>query len=401
MMFRRLAVSGAALLVGAFTVGVASPAYAQEEADLAVTFVGSTIAANVDEKVGTTEIRNLGPGTATGVVVTYDISALDTSKVSFTIEECAPPDGGIIVCGIESDQLAQDDRFVFFDPITVLPGATGSAGSITVSITHAGEDPDPSNDSATADVVISDRVDTDLTVLAPDVSGELVIDEESQSIQTVGDLLPGSETLVLVFVENQGSDAAVGVEVSVTLPEDVSFTVPEPECSHAVGDSSTTCQYSTVQLVPRSGTEGGPFCDTPDSCAVFIFPVKVAEDAPSPATLTGASAEAWDMELPIVEEFGTFSAPAESPTASLPTVPEGMLPDVDPTDNVSNFSFRIDGLDDSGSGGGDVGDDDGPLPVTGSPVLLISGLGAVLLVVGGALFLVARRRRVVPEVSDS
>jgi hypothetical protein len=396
MMLRKLAVGAAALLVGSFTVSTASPAYAQEgEADLAVSFVGTTISQGVDGKFGSLRLTNNGPGAASDVVFTYDTSALDITKVEFDLgcEPGSAPDEQVCPA---IEMLLSGEILDLALPLTVVPGATsGSAGVITVTVSHAGTDSDTTNDVDDAEVVISDEGGVDLQVFAPNIGDEIILNEDTLEFEAIGDLLPGTETIAFVFVENQGSETASGIEISLTLPEHVTFTLPEPDCTHVIGDSTTTCQYEGAILTP---SDMSGWCDSGDSCAFFFFPVKVSDAAPSPATLPGGIAEAWDMGLMTI-----FTAPAEEPETDPGMLPDEMLPDVDPSDNVSNFAFFVDELDDNGGGGGDVGDgggDDEPLPVTGSPVVLISGFGAALLAVGAVLFLVARRRRLVPESSD-
>lgn len=395
MMLRKLAVGAAALVVGGFTVSAASPAYAEEGADLAIEFVGTTISSGVDGKFGSLRLTNNGPDDASDVFFTYDASALDPTKVEFDLG-CEPgsnPDEQVCPA---IEMLMSGEVLDLALPLSVVPGATsGSAGVITVTVSHAGTDSITANDVDDAEVIISDEGGVDLQVFAPNIGDEIILNEDTLEFETVGDLLPGSETFAFVFVENQGSEMASGIEISLTLPEHVTYTLPEPDCTHAIGDSTTTCQYEGAVLAP---SDMSGWCDSGDSCGFFFFPVKVSDDAPSPATLPGGIAEAWDMGLMTI-----FTAPAEEPETDPGLLPDEMLPDVDPSDNVSFFSFFVGGPDDdgdpgddgddSGQGGGD-GDDE-PLPVTGSPVVLISGFGAALLAVGAVLFLVARRRRVV------
>lgn len=394
MKLRMAAVGVAALVVGGVTAGIASPAYAEGgTADLAITVDGTTIAQGAGGKFGRIETTNKGPDRATGLVFTYDISDLDTTRVVFEIDECGPPLDGLIECIISPDGIDKDGRITFFDPFEVVEDTPGPAGKITVSISHDGTDPVSSNNSMTADVAINEQGGVDLTVFAPDIAEEIVL--ASDSFEVAGDLLPGSETFAFVFVDNQGTVPTSGVRISLTLPDHVTFTAPEPDCTHAAGDTTTVCEYELVVLQPNVDDA---FCYVANlgegeiddqSCFFAFFPVKVSDDAPESATLTGGVAEAWDMRLPILFSAST----ATDPEHDAGKAPEEMLPDVDPTDNVSFYSFFTSALDDSGTGGGD-GDDDGKLPVTGSPVMLITGLGAVLLAGGTVLFLVTRRRRV-------
>jgi LPXTG-motif cell wall-anchored protein len=62
--------------------------------------------------------------------------------------------------------------------------------------------------------------------------------------------------------------------------------------------------------------------------------------------------------------------------------------DIDASDNTDGYAVIV--AAEGGTGGGDGG-----LPVTGPQAGLIGGIGAAVLLAGGAMFLVARRRRVV------
>ncbi|MGW0432440.1 hypothetical protein ACWDV4_07820 [Micromonospora sp. NPDC003197] len=66
-------------------------------------------------------------------------------------------------------------------------------------------------------------------------------------------------------------------------------------------------------------------------------------------------------------------------------------PESKPADNTAAITITVSGSDD----GGDDGGSGGGLPVTGVQAGLIGGIGAVVVVAGVVLFLVARRRRVV------
>lgn len=388
MRLRVLAIGATTIVATGLVLSAAAPAYAQDaQADVQISLTGTTIADGVAGKFGKLTLSNNGPDAASGIEFTYDLTNLDTSKVDLVLEDCVP-DGGIAVCIIDPDGLANGEHVNFIDFLQVVPGATGDAGSITMSITHDGTDPDPANNTVTAPVTIG-GTGPDLLVIAPDVHNEADV-ENFEVLDTP--VVPGSDALVEIFVANQGAEDAVGIEISLSLPEHVTFTLPEPECTHAVGDSTTTCSYASVTLTAGYGPDTET-CNNNEPCAFFVFPVRVSEDAPSPASLTGGVAAAWAMEAML------FSAPA----AELPrNLTAGPAPDVDPSDNTSTFTVFVSEVDDEpGGGGGGLGDDDGPLPVTGAPALLIGGTGAAVLAAGAVLFLVARRRRVVLAAPDS
>lgn len=273
MNLRTPAASVAAFLLAAGVVtGASSPAYADPaEADLEISLVGTTIAEGAPGKFATVEITNQGPGEAADIEIVYDITALDTSKVNLPLVDC-PPDGGVAVCVVlDPEVLEAGGHITFPDILEVVPGATGDAGQITISVSHEGSDPDPSNNEVTADVGIGES-GPDLLVFAPDVRNEAHVDTDNLEFQILETpVVPGSDALVLVYVDNQGDQAASGIEVTVNLPEDVTFTLPEEECTHGVGDSVTTCGYTTIVLQPAA-SPGADECDFEGSCGLFLLP---------------------------------------------------------------------------------------------------------------------------------
>lgn len=339
MRLRMMAAAAVAAAAGGLTL-IPTPAQAQDTGpDVGITLVGTTIAEGAAGKFGTLTLTNHGPGAASGIGFTYDVSGLDTSKVDILLPDCTPDGSGIADCVIDPDGLADGEHVNFVDFLQAVPGATGAAGSITMSIRHSGDDPVPGNNSVTVPVTIAGS-GPDLLVIAPDVRNPAQIDPDAFEIEVLQTpVLPGSEAVVEVFVANQGTSPATGLEMSISLPEHVTFTLPEAECSHGVGDSTTTCGYGGVTLPPGYGPDTET-CDVGSPCAWFVFPVRVSEDAPSPQPseqigLTGGVAEAWAMEVAL---FAAAGQPRN--------LVEGPAPEVDPTDNVSEFSVLLGGWND-------------------------------------------------------
>lgn len=384
---RMLAAGAIAFVASGVAVGAGAPAYAQDsEADLAIELVGTTVAEGAAGKFATLTLSNDGPDDASGIQFTYDLSALDTDKVNILLEGCTADGSGTAVCIIDPDGLENGEHVNFLDFLEVVPGSTGDAGSITMTISHAGTDPDESDNSVTADVSIGEA-GPDLLAIAPDVRYEVDADDGYAPLDT--EIVPGSDALVTVFVANQGSVATGGTELSIELPEHVTFALEEPSCTHAAGDSSTTCDYETFALQPGyAPDESENYCGESGTCAWFWFPVNVAADAPSPASLKGGHAEASDMGQVL---------PFSAQSTQLPSNVSTEAPvDADLSDNSSEFTVFV--TEPGGSGGSS--DDDG-LPVTGSPVVLFAGIGAGVLAAGGLMFFFARRRRVVVATPDS
>jgi LPXTG-motif cell wall-anchored protein len=363
----RIGRTAARLGVGAIAVfafaAFASPAYADTTADLEVKLTGTTLSPGQDGKLGSLSILNHGPSDATGITVTFDVSALDDSKIEFDVTGC-DVSGDILTCGLGDLIVKNGEDADFILPFLKVGGALpGDAGDLTVSVAHEGTDPEAGNNSVTVDVVISDSAKPDITTIAFDV---YKVDGSGDPGEITDEpIAPGGTSNLWILLLNQGDTAADGVKLSITLPDDVTFTTPEPgDCTHAAGDSTTVCEYDTP--LTEAGTE--------DSEGFFFFEVKVSEDAVGPAALTGgiATAEA----LIVVEDV---AAPAALPRNFSRS--QGII-DVDETDNTDDFSVFV-----AGPGG------NGPLPATGAKVGLIAGAGAAAVALGVLLFVAARKRR--------
>jgi LPXTG-motif cell wall-anchored protein len=362
-------VTAARLGVGAIAVlaaGVfASPAYADTTADLEVKLTGTTLSPGQDGKLGSLSILNHGPSDAADITLTFDISELDETKIEVDSTGCTATADEIVCVGDSAFIIKNGEDVDFLWPLVkVGAAAPGPAGKVTATVTHGGTDPESGNNSVTADVVISDSTKPDLTTLAFDV---YKVDGSGTGPEEITDqpIPPGGTSNLWIVVLNQGDTGADGVKLSITLPEDVSFTTPEPgDCTHAVGDSTTVCNY--VFPLTEAGTE--------DSEALFFFEVKVSEDAVGPAALTGgvATAEA-------IIEAVEVAAPAALPRNV--TRVKGIL-DNDDSDNTDDFTVFV-----AGPGG------NAPLPNTGVKVGLIAGAGAAAVALGVLLFVAARKRR--------
>jgi LPXTG-motif cell wall-anchored protein len=352
---RALTRVGVATLVGLLAAtAFASPAAADDGADLSIAFAGTTIAPFAGEKFGKVTISNAGPGTATGVELTFDISALTTSEVQVGPDPDCTPAGTEVTCVI-------DDAFApppggdleFLIPLALQAGASGSAGSLTATVSSATTDPDTSNNSKTVAVNVAAEPGTDLLVLAADV------------YTSEGDPIPpGASGELLYAFFNQGDLAAVGVKVVVILPEHVTFASTLPECTYSADNRVATCTYDSVFL---------PFSVDPSKSGMGqLLPVNVASDAPGPAALPGGivTAAAIDVQQPDVPEIRPLPGTARWLT------PEEIA-DIDPGDDEDPFAVFI----------------AGDLPVTGSRTALYAVSGAGLLLMGALIVLLARRRR--------
>jgi hypothetical protein len=137
------------------TTAFASPAYADTTADLEVKLTGTTLSPGVDDKLGSLSVLNHGPSDVTGFTLTFDISALDDSKIAIDSTGCTTT-ADEVVCDGSGIPVKNGEDADFFFPFVKAAGATpGDAGDITVTVTHDGTDPTEGNNSVTVDVVIT------------------------------------------------------------------------------------------------------------------------------------------------------------------------------------------------------------------------------------------------------
>jgi Domain of unknown function DUF11 len=371
---RALAYAGAAA-VGLVAAGAfAAPALAAGPTDLAITLSGTTLAATTSGKVGFATVTNKGAETATGVVITFDLSELDTSVVDLPAPDAdaCETSGDKIACHVVDLKAGENADL----PFELISKGDGDAGKLTATVSHAADDPEAGNDSATATVTVSEDSGPDLTVIAPDVP----LNDQGQT----GTVAPGAETELTYIVANFGDEAVSGLKFTIQLPEHVTFVEQEEGCEYAADNRKATCTYEGFGLIPadEDSGEGGPF-----SAAAFFNLIKVADDAPAPAVLDGGVVSAEGIAVEEQPEVAARKASA------LPEGAKGMsAEDVDESDNSDEFSVHV-----AAAGGGGGG---GALPVTGVQAGLIGGIGLAVVAGGGVLLLMARRRRVVLAVPD-
>ena len=352
-------VAAVVVMAFAFAAAYATPAHAAAAADLEVKLVGTTLADGADEKFATSSIINHGPGDASGIELTFDATALNATKVDLELPGSCTG-SPVAVCTFPGLVIAAGEDFDIGPLIKRNPGQSGDAGQLTVSVAHDGTDSESSNNSATAAVSLPDISGPDLTAVALDVYQDT--DDAPGEPGPNTPIQPGGTSNLWVVVLNQGDTTANGVKMTITLPEHVSFNEAEPDCTHAVGDSTTVCEYETVVLTPAPDD---------DALGFFFFPVKVAADVEGPVALTDGV-----VTVAAINEQPPPPAARALPRNFTRIQPDG-LNDVDPTDNTDEFTVFV----------------AGPLPVTGARAGLIGATGAVLVALGVGLYLIARRRR--------
>jgi hypothetical protein len=399
MIFRnRILTRVGAAAVGLLAAGaLAAPVYAAgTETDLALTVVGTKLAANAEFKVAFAKITNNGENTPTKVSISADLSGLDLNKIVVepAVDECVGSESTrTITCTLPEEQIPGPGQTADV-PILLVKGE-GAGGPYTGPVKFTIESPDdttPNNNSKTVDVTISGQSGADLTVLAEDVREEIDLAKSTTEPFFTGEAIhPGDTAALLGFVVNQGDMTAKGVKVTATLPKQVTYAEEEEGCVYSADNRTVTCLYAQISLIPAE-KDNDPDDDM-SGFAVFWFPVKVAEGVTAPVALKGGTFAAAALgQVEYEEQASTLNTKAAPKLpANVKLLDASDFTDVDPSDNVDGFSVIV-----AGEGGAGGGEGEGPgLPVTGVQAGLIGGLGAGVVALGGALVLFARRRRVV------
>ncbi|WP_436681462.1 hypothetical protein [Micromonospora sp. URMC 105] len=236
-------------------------------------------------------------------------------------------------------------------------------------------DTDTGNNVRTTQVEFTTENGVDLLVLAPDVRSQVVWRADGEPDVKKPILNPGDETTVFALIVNQGDMIADGVDLTMSLPKGVTFSTDLKECRYTADRRTADCESGLTRLKPGQDLYG-------------FFPVKVAADLDAPVSLTGGAVEVSSRGALPATERSLATTPSKLPSFLTTTAPAGLAKDVDPSDNSDNFAVIV-AAPTGGEGGG------GGLPVTGPQAGLIGGVGVAVLAAGGALFVLARRRRVV------
>ncbi|MEU2615823.1 hypothetical protein ABZ570_30270 [Micromonospora sp. NPDC007271] len=393
MIFRNrplVRLGAAALLAsGAFTVFGAPAQAAGTETDLAIDVVGTRVAEGASAKLAFAKVTNKGENTPSELGVRVDLSKVDFTKVAvfpFVEGECDEEEGGkgltSVTCWADKESLPGPGETIDL-PVALLKATESldKAYSAPVNFTVLSkDDTNKDNNSKSATVEFTKESGADLAVMADDVKNAVTV--KNGKIQVAGDLHAGDTAQLIYDVWNQGDRATAGFKVTVKLPKGVTFTETEDECEYATDKASLVCTYPELPFIPVEQWEGG---DDVLPGGTFYHLLSVGANVKAGA-LTGGTVSVEPI-LP-AKTLGAQSL-------KIKNMPENMAPlqetDLDPSDNTDGYAVVVAAK--GGVGGGEG--DGGGLPVTGAKAGLIGGIGVAVLAAGGAMFLVARRRRVV------
>lgn len=386
-----IAVTG---LLAAVTLGVTpTPAYAAGT-DLGVELAGTTLAAGVTTKLAKVILTNHGTTRPDTAELMLDLTGLDTTKVSAEHPACEFT-GGAPRCKLPRFAIpAPGDSTEHLIMLNKLPGASGAAGALSITIAVDG-DSNRANDTATADVAIVGQ-GPDFLVLATDVSVPRRSDDPF-ALPTGEPVAPGSVGLLAVVVLNQGDMTAAGVKVHVRLPKQTTFADDVDGCEQSPDHRSLTCVLDDVKVTPLLADELSM-----NAYLVSRFPVRVAPDAKGPVSLHGGQATVVALDRQQASPRRAETSGALPEAFSRPTAEQIAALDADPTDNTGEFAVLVAGptdgngggsSDGAGAGDGQTGQGSGDgLPVTGPAALTLGGVGVVVAALGVLLLVLSRRR---------
>lgn len=384
---------GSLALFASAALVFASPAYAEgTDGDLELTVSATTVTADESAKAFATTVTNKGSIDSGTWTLEYDLSGLDDAIIkagSPQLRGCELSGDKLTCAGVSltPGQSIPNNLPFALEPVA---GKKGAAGSFTVTAVSA-TDPNTANNAATVKVTVPAK-GVDLLTVAEDVyqvtaDGELTDDP----------IPPGGSSFVLGAIGNIGDTIAKGIEVSVTLPKHVTFAEEEPGCTYTADNRTVTCNYKDITLIPLD--EDTNEDDDLISVVGIYFPVTVAKDAPGPVVLKGGKLSGFALAT---ENEVTASILSNSKTNALPKGLKALsaksIDDANPADNTAEFAVHVAAPASGGNGGN--GGNGGGLPVTGTQVGLISGVGGGVLAIGLALFVISRRRRVVLVTPD-
>ncbi|MCM0675971.1 hypothetical protein NCC78_14915 [Micromonospora phytophila] len=368
---------GAATLLAAGAVALAgAPAQAADtQADLELTVAGTRLAEGVEGKIGFMKVKNNGPGTPSALTVGVDLAGLYDERIwSLPLgEDCKGDDVSSVVCQVPAAQIPGPGETLEFPVVTIKDAGGVDGGETSIGFfLKSPDDTTPDNNRKVVKLEFEGEPGVDLGVIAPDVKTRLTPGGGESPEQAP--LHPGDQGLFVGEIVNQGDTVAKGIEFKVQLPKNVTFTEQYEGCEYSADKRTATC-----------ADEG--FLMGADVGALITFPIEVAAGVKAPVALPDGSLSA--------DALGVAPAGTPVPEAARKSAIENVrvlakgerVVDVDPSDNVDGFAVIVAAKGGAGGGGG--------LPVTGPQAGLIGGIGVAVLGAGAAMFLVARRRRVV------
>ncbi|KAB1944882.1 LPXTG cell wall anchor domain-containing protein [Micromonospora sp. ALFpr18c] len=381
-----------ALLATGGLAAVAAPAHAADQADLALVPISTELAKGVKAaKAKPFKFRvdnSRSTVAATGVSYTVDTSRLKENKVGVVVPLGCQMKGTTFTCPLGDLPAGTGEEFGI--PL-FSTGGRGDAGTLVVSISSATSGSTPV-DTVEHDITVA-KAGYDLTSWVQDVQANVLVNGVQGDDPDLRPVRRGETVPLDWAVYNDGSRKATGIFYGLTLPVGVTFAQKPQGCLEQVflGKQQLFCedagavvkpgQYYTADVTVKVGNNvTEPVLHEGD---LFAFGLDGAEGQPEeePEVASSAQRKAF-TEVDEVDNHTTFeafvdlTAATPSPTPTATATPTGT-----PTPGVTTSP---------GTGGGGGG-----LPVTGVQAGLIGGIGGLILLAGGALLVLSRRRKVV------
>jgi uncharacterized repeat protein (TIGR01451 family)/fimbrial isopeptide formation D2 family protein len=187
-------------------------------------------------------VRNLGPSDATGVKLTDPLPA----ETTFVSAPGCTENSGTVECVV--GDLAVGDTQEFEITVDLAPGAAAVSNTVTVSGTTP--DPNPSNDTATANFTSVQEADMAITKQA-----------------APGAINQGQNSVFTLVVTNNGPSVAAAVKVDDPLPSGLQYVSDDSGCSEASGNIECLLgdfqpgQSQTIKVTVR-GVDVGSWLNT-------------------------------------------------------------------------------------------------------------------------------------------
>ncbi|MGQ5264145.1 LPXTG cell wall anchor domain-containing protein [Micromonospora sp. ZYX-F-536] len=382
-----------ALLAAGGLATVAAPAYAADEADLALTPISSELAKGVKAAKAKpfkfTVDNTRGTVDAKGVTYTVDTSRLKRNKVGVLVPDGCQVQGKKFTCPLGDLPAGTSEDFGV--PL-FSTGGRGDAGTLVVTINSATSDPQPLDNEVEHEITVT-RPGYDLTSWVQDVNANVVVNGVKGDDPDLRPVRPGETVPLDWAVYNDGSRKATGLSYVLTLPAGVTFaTLPD------------TCEQQTFGGIVQALCQDDGAVIKPGEYYTADIKVTVGADVTEPVLrlgelfaqgLDGSAGQPEEQpELATSAQRKSFTETDEGDNQAIFDVFVDLTaqPSPTPTATPSPSGSTTPGATTSPTAGGGSG---GGLPVTGVQAGLIGGIGGIILLAGGALLVLSRRRRVV------
>ncbi|WLS46677.1 LPXTG cell wall anchor domain-containing protein [Micromonospora profundi] len=396
-----------ALLAAGGLATVAAPAQAAAGADLALQPLSYQLAKGVKEakaKPFKFQVDNTRSTVdAKDVRVTVETKGLKNRKVGYLVPIGCDVTGTKFTCLL--GDLAAGTTEDFGIPL-FSTGGRGNGGTLVVTISSATTDPNLDDNTVEHDITVTEP-GYDLTAWVQDVYANVTVDGDEVGESDLQAVKLGETAPLDWAIYNDGSRKATGVAYGITLPAGVTFAeLPEGCIEQPLGGfANAYCEDTGVVLKPGQFYTAGVRVEVGSGVTEsvlrpgFLWAAGLDASAGSPEeqpkVATGAQRKAF-AEVDEVDNSAQFDVFVDLTVQPTPTPTATPSPTATPTPGgtTSPGTTTSPGVTTSpGTGGGGSGG--GGLPVTGVQVGLIGGIGGMILLVGGALLVLSRRRKVV------